>query len=207
MSSPLTPQNLGAGTGRGGLLNTANRARILREAGVDVDADEPDTTAEAPVAKPKAPRKRATPAAGRRGGASVVYVDSLVETRVKAACKKRDITHLQLILEAVAANHDRLRDIVSAARINTRPVAELFEPDPDAVRYRGGGQIGVPYRPTPAQDAKLDEIGAELGFSQRSTWLAPVLEYHLRPRKKAPKAAADKAAPEDEQTDVDAETA
>ncbi|MBF6333642.1 hypothetical protein [Nocardia transvalensis] len=117
-----------------------------------------------------------------------MYVDPALNTRLIAYRKKKDLTNLQIILEAVATHHDKLREIIDAARIVTRPVADLFEPDPNAVRFKGGGQVGFPYRPTEKQAEKLEKIGAELGFEQLSTWLAPVLEYHTRPRKRLPKA-------------------
>jgi hypothetical protein len=120
-----------------------------------------------------------------------VYVDAALNSRLTAYRKKTDQTNLQIILEAVAANHGQLREIIDAARIVTRPVAELFEPDPNAVRFKGGGKESLPYRPTEQQAKKLDEIGAELGFESRSTWLAPILEFHTRPRKRLPKTEPD----------------
>ncbi|MGC7247325.1 hypothetical protein RBA15_22395, partial [Mycobacteroides abscessus subsp. massiliense] len=59
----------------------------------------------------------------------------------------------------------------------------LFPADPAAVKYLGGGPAQIMYAATPEQSAVLDRLGAEHGFSARSTWLAPVLNHFLPGRK------------------------
>lgn len=197
----LQKQNLGGGNAAS-FLAPAKRGEILKEVLGDTDVDD---AAPATAHRPKAPTVRKIAPANSRGGASVIYVDATVDTRLTALRKRNDLTNLQVILEAVAAHHDKLREIIDAAKIVTRPVAALFEPDPNAVRFKGGGQIGVTYRPTDAQAQKLDAIGAELGFDTRSTWLAPVLEFHLRPRKRLPKAKTDDTAQAENTADAEKE--
>lgn len=180
------------------LLSPTKRGDVLDEVRRAREASAPAPVQPVEQAEVASPAKKA-PAKKGRPGPAVVYIDSALSGRIAAIRKKKELTNLQLILEAVAANEERLKEIIDAARIVTRPVADLFEPDPNAVRYKGGGKESLTYRPTKKQAEKLDEIGAELGFDQRSTWLAPVLEFHTRPRKRLPRAATQPA----ERTDDD----
>ncbi|WP_194838519.1 hypothetical protein [Nocardia sp. XZ_19_369] len=192
MSSPLTRQNLdtSGSAGLGDLFDPAKRAEYIKNlsqgetADSDVatdteteEFDEDDESTPETAVEPQKPQSRTQRA--KRPGASAVYVDSDVEARLKKYGKDNELSNLQIILEAVGAKVDVLQEVVEARRIVTRPVSDLFDPDPNAVRFRGGGQIPITYRPTPAQAAKLDEFGSNLGFQTRSTWLAPVLDAYL----------------------------
>lgn len=117
----------------------------------------------------------------RTGGnsPSAIYTSIGVQKRFERYRHKTKQTNLQVVLEAVGSKYDDLEEIIAAAKVNTAPVNEMFAENPSAVRYIGGGSVQIMYIPTPAQEAKLDEIGQKLQIDTRSTWLAPVLNAFL----------------------------
>ena len=87
------------------------------------------------------------------------------------------------MLEAISSKHDELADIINESAFSTAPVNPLFPADPSAVRYVGGGSVQIGFSATPEQEQVIDQIGTELGFDTRSTWIAPVLNAFLPGRK------------------------
>lgn len=134
---------------------------------VDQDAAEPTT---------RRPRTKTKPQGG-------VYVSSGVKKRFEKYRHDSRLTNVQVVLQAVGEKHGELNDIIEAAKYSSAPVNPLFDEDPSTVRYLGGGSSQISFAPTEAQAAKLDQIGERLGFTTRSTWLAPVLNAFLPGRK------------------------
>nr|WP_155909909.1 MULTISPECIES: hypothetical protein [unclassified Mycolicibacterium] len=115
---------------------------------------------------------------------SAVYVSQGVKLRFEDYRHKAKKTNLQVVLEAITAKHGQLADIIKASAVSTAPVGgSLFPSDPSAVRYLGGGAVQIGFSPTPEQENVLDALGEELGFSTRSTWIAPILNAFLPGRK------------------------
>jgi hypothetical protein len=135
------------------------------------------------------PRARSTRSQGQRTRTkptSAVYVSQGVKQRFEDFRHKNKKTNLQVVLEAITSIHDQLGDVIKASAVSTAPVGgSLFPTDPSAVRYLGGGSVQIGFSPTPEQEAVLDQIGADLGFATRSTWIAPALNAFLPGRKDA----------------------
>lgn len=125
---------------------------------------------------PKRPRTKTK----AQGG---VYVSSGVKKRFEKYRHDSRLTNVQVVLQAVGEKHAELQDIIAAAKYSAAPVNPLFDEDPSTVRYLGGGSSQISFAPTKSQATKLDDIGKQLGFSTRSTWLAPVLNAFLPGRK------------------------
>ena len=126
--------------------------------------------------RPGRPRTRSKPV-------SAVYVSPGVKSRFEAYRHKRKATNLQVVLEAISSKYDELADIINESAFSTAPVNPLFPADPSAVRYVGGGSVQIGFSATPEQEQVIDQIGTELGFDTRSTWIAPVLNAFLPGRK------------------------
>lgn len=131
--------------------------------------------------RPRSGRRPTKTPRSRAGGnsAAAVYTSVGVRQRFERYRHKTKQTNLQVVLEAVGSKIDELEQIIADAKVNTTPVNPLFDADPSAVRYIGGGSVQIGYIPTPEQEKKLDEIGRRLGIETRSTWLAPVLNAFL----------------------------
>jgi hypothetical protein len=132
----------------------------------------------------RAPRQAAT--RSRTRPTTAVYVSQGVKQRFEDYRHKSKKTNLQVVLEAITTKHGELADIIKKAAVSTAPVGgSLFPADPSAVRYLGGGSVQIGFSPTPEQESVLDTLGDELGFTTRSTWIAPVLNAFLPGRKDA----------------------
>ena len=141
-------------------------------------ASEVDEVAIRRRGKPGRPRTRVKPT-------TAVYVSPGVKQRFEAYRHKRKATNLQVVLEAISSKHDELAEIIRDATFNSAPVNPLFPADPSAVRYVGGGSVQIGFSPTAGQEEVIDQIGQNLGFETRSTWIAPVLNAFLPGRKDA----------------------
>lgn len=109
-----------------------------------------------------------------------------VKQRFEDYRHKAKKTNLQVVLEAITAKHADLTDIIKRSEVSTAPVGgSLFPADPpSAVRYLGGGSVQIGFSPpTPEQENVLDSLGRELGFTTRSTWIAPILNAFLPGKK------------------------
>ncbi|MGV0740244.1 hypothetical protein ABQF35_28040 [Mycobacterium syngnathidarum] len=128
--------------------------------------------------KPGRPRTRTKPT-------SAVYVSDGVKKRFEKYRHDKKSTNLQVILEAISAKHkaDELDTIIKESKYSTAPVSDLFPADPSSVRYLGGGSSQIAFSLTAEQEAKIDEIGQQLGFETRSTWIAPILNSYLPGKK------------------------
>ena len=127
-------------------------------------------------------RKRGRPRSRVRP-TTAVYVSPGVKQRFEAYRHKHKATNLQVVLEAISSMHGELDHVIRDATFNTAPVNPLFPADPSAVRYVGGGSVQIGFSPTAEQEEVIDQIGGELGFDTRSTWIAPVLNAFLPGRK------------------------
>lgn len=176
------------GAGLAGLVGTSTTAAVdtgqdnlgepIQEPGHGVDS------ATSGAARRPVRRRRATvTASARNKPTSAVYVSAGVKKRFVAYRHAKKATNLQVVLEAIGSKHGELAGIIRKSTVNSAPVNDLFAADPTAVRYLGGGSIQIGFSPTPEQETKLDEIGKELGFDTRSTWIAPVLNEFLPGRK------------------------
>lgn len=174
------------GAGLGGLLS-GTPAPARREAPPQADSAGVERVIEPPApARPKAPARpaRQTSPRTRSKPTSAVYVSQGVKLRFEDYRHKTKKTNLQVVLEAITAKHGQLADIIKASAVSTAPVGgSLFPSDPSAVRYLGGGAVQIGFSPTPEQESVLDTLGEELGFSTRSTWIAPILNAFLPGRK------------------------
>lgn len=170
-----------------GTPQTAGRAGSHPEAGDDFEQ----------VVEPAVPQDPQTPKRSRRGPrqpavrsrtrpTTAVYVSQGVKQRFEDYRHKCKKTNLQVVLEAITTKHGELADIIKKAAVSTAPVGgSLFPADPSAVRYLGGGSVQIGFSPTPEQESVLDTLGEELGFTTRSTWIAPVLNAFLPGRRDA----------------------
>ncbi|GAA2401437.1 hypothetical protein [Mycolicibacterium llatzerense] len=174
------------GAGLGDLLS-GTPAPARREPLPQADSDTVERVLEAPApARPKAPARPPRQASPRTRSkpTSAVYVSQGVKLRFEDYRHKAKKTNLQVVLEAITAKHGQLADIIKASAVSTAPVGgSLFPADPSAVRYLGGGAVQIGFSPTPEQESVLDALGEELGFSTRSTWIAPILNAFLPGRK------------------------
>jgi hypothetical protein len=127
-------------------------------------------------------RRRSTQqtAPGNRPGTATIYVSEGVAKRLDDYRRKRQgRTNRDVILEAISANHGQLAEVIEQAKTSTAPESALFPADPRNIKYRGGGKVQVQFTPTPEQAKVLDDLGEQLGFATRSTWIAPVLNHFL----------------------------
>lgn len=148
--------------------------------GVEALPERPITPARAR----RAPRQPST--RSRTRPTTAVYVSQGVKQRFEDYRHKSKKTNLQVVLEAITTKHAELAEIIKKAAVSTAPVGgSLFPADPSAVRYLGGGSVQIGFSPTPEQENVLDTLGVELGFTTRSTWIAPVLNAFLPGRKDA----------------------
>lgn len=139
---------------------------------------------QAPKRSRRAPRQPTT--RSRTRPTTAVYVSQGVKQRFEDYRHRSKKTNLQVVLEAITTKHGELADIIKAAAVSTAPVGgSLFPADPSAVRYLGGGSVQIGFSPTTEQESVLDTLGEELGFTTRSTWIAPVLNAFLPGRKDA----------------------
>lgn len=142
-----------------------------------------------PDSSPAVPAPASEAPAGQQGTArkgkpiSGVYVTEGVKKRFEKYRYDHKLTNVQVVLQAVYEKHAELPQILEQSAYNSAPVNPLFPADPKAVKYVGGGSAQVTFKPTPEQAKKLDELGKEMGFDKRSTWLAPVLNSFLPGRK------------------------
>jgi hypothetical protein len=143
--------------------------------------------AAAPVAAPE-PARTTKPRQRRQsaGGTATVYVSQNVKTRLEDYRIKERMTNRDIILTAIGQLHDQLAGIIEAAKESTAPPNPLFPPDPKAVKYVGGGPVPVQFTPSAAQAEVVDSLSEKLGFTSRSTWIAPVLNEFLPGRKDKP---------------------
>jgi hypothetical protein len=139
----------------------------------------------------RAGRRRPSPSSRRTDGAepgtATVYLSESVAKRLdEYRRKKPGRTNRDAILEAISANHERLAEVIEGSKVSTEPTSSLFPADPRKVRYLGGGKVQAQFTPTPQQAKVLDDLSEQLGFSTRSTWIAPVLNEFLPGRKETP---------------------
>lgn len=176
------PRGAGLGDLLAGPPTEAGSEPLPRASEAAVD-EAPETPA---PPRPKAPTRPARQAGPRTRNkpTSAVYVSQGVKTRFEDYRHKTKKTNLQVVLEAITAKHSQLAEIIKASAVSTAPVGGgLFPADPSAVRYLGGGAVQIGFSPTPEQETVLDQLGKQLGFSTRSTWIAPVLNAFLPGRK------------------------
>lgn len=163
-------------------VSTPNRrSPDLPDIAPDLEATAPDAPTESvPESRPAGKQKART---GNDKDFGAVYVTENVRKRFDKYRHDQRLTNAQVVMKAVSKLHSELSDVVGAAKYSTAPVDPLFPPDPSAVKYAGGGSAQIVYATTPEQATVLETIGAEIGFSTRSTWLAPVLNAFLPGRK------------------------
>ncbi|MFA4085188.1 hypothetical protein ONA92_26200 [Mycobacteroides salmoniphilum] len=139
----------------------------------------------APVAPPVTPLVSAPVTSSTAGSVkkgkpiNSVYVAEGVKKRFEKYRYDHKLTNVQVVLQAVADQREALAQVIKESRYDTAPVNPLFPSDPKTVKYLGGGSAAVTFKPTVEQAEVLDEIGGEIGFDKRSTWLAPVLNSFL----------------------------
>ncbi|MDO3013349.1 hypothetical protein P5V34_05035 [Mycobacteroides abscessus subsp. abscessus] len=140
--------------------------------------EEPTPAVERPARKPGRPRTRSK-------YSTAVYVSAGVKARFEKYRHSTKSTNLDVVLEAISAKHQagELAEIIDKSRYSTARTNALFPSDPSAVRYLGGGSSQIAFSPTAEQDRVIDQLGAELGFNTRSTWIAPVLNAFLPGRR------------------------
>ena len=140
--------------------------------------EEPVSAADRRARRPGRPRTRSKPS-------TAVYVSAGVKNRFEKYRHSTKSTNLDVVLEAISAKHQagELAAIIDESRYSTARSTALFPSDPSAVRYLGGGSSQIAFSPTAEQDRVIDEIGAQLGFNTRSTWIAPVLNAFLPGRR------------------------
>ncbi|EHB46445.1 hypothetical protein MycrhDRAFT_6249 [Mycolicibacterium rhodesiae JS60] len=171
------------GSGLSGLLTTTPAPapdQPLAETRVGDPAEAPR-----PPVSPRSVRSpRQSSTRSRTRPTTAVYVSQGVKQRFEDYRHKAKKTNLQVVLEAITAKHADLTDIIKRSEVSTAPVGgSLFPADPSAVRYLGGGSVQIGFSPTPEQENVLDSLGRELGFTTRSTWIAPVLNAFLPGKK------------------------
>lgn len=132
---------------------------------------------------PAAPIRRPMPRRRRSTTQVTVYVTAGVKKRFEDYRQaKKGRTSNDVVLEAVAANHARLQDILEDAKYystGTTVASDLFPVDARRVRYLGGGDSQIQFNVTSEQMAVLERLREELGMKTLSTWLAPVLNEFL----------------------------
>lgn len=148
-------------------------------------APAPPVVATPPVAPVPDPSPPVAPPSTVKKGKPInsVYVAEGVKKRFEKYRYDHKLTNVQVVLQAVAAQREALAQVIEESRYDTAPVNPLFPSDPKSVKYIGGGSAAVTFKPTVEQAAVLDELGGEIGFDKRSTWLAPVLNSFLPGRK------------------------
>lgn len=152
--------------------------------------DEPEPEAPRPPARTQRKAKRPTPGAP---GTATVYLSESVRARLEDYRIKHRTTNLVVVFSAIEACGDvdklqqgdfsQLQDVIKKAAVATGYSGGFFSSNPKAVRYVGGGGAPVQFKPTPEQARQLDEVGQQLGFESRSTWIAPLLNEFLPGRK------------------------
>ncbi|MFT9493241.1 hypothetical protein ACM0A0_24475 [Mycobacteroides abscessus subsp. abscessus] len=154
----------------------------------DAEADTPEAPAE-PETQASSGSKQKT-RTGNDKDLGAVYVSENVRKRFDKYRHDNRLTNAQVVRKAVSTLHSELPEVIAAARYSTEPEDPLFPADPSAVKYAGGGSAQIVYATTPEQSGVLDAIGKQIGFSTRSTWLAPVLNAFLPGRKDRAPASA-----------------
>jgi hypothetical protein len=117
---------------------------------------------------------------------TTLYVSAGLQGRFeKYRRAARGRTNTTVTLEAITALRPRLREILADSQLSPQVGGDLFPSDPAQVRYAGMGSVQIQISPTYAQLRVLDELTAELGFSRRATWIAPVLNAFLPGRRES----------------------
>ncbi|SFQ30079.1 hypothetical protein [Amycolatopsis rubida] len=169
-------------------------------------AEKPRQTAAPPTPEPRSSggdgsSEKAAPNTGTRravrGKATsnssnnkTLYTSYEVKTRLTNYRYSHRVSILKIILKAIehaAGGGERLskgdlgglKEVLDKARI--KGAFDFFAENPNTVRYQGGGSTPSGYKPTPAQFEQLQKLTEMLGFSERSTWLAPILDNFLPP--------------------------
>lgn len=165
-----------------------------RTSGTDTLAN--DTPADSTSATES--RRPRSQTASESGNAKTLYTSDEVKTRLTNYRFEHRISALKIILQAIEhaagggenlrnGDLDELRKVLDEARV--KGDLDFFAENPNTVKYKGGGSTPSQYRPTPAQFKQLQQLTVLLGFTERSTWLAPVLDNFLpadqaQPRKR-----------------------
>lgn len=126
-------------------------------------------------------------------GTATIYMSESVRARLEDYRIKHRTTNLVVVLKAIEACGDldklkngdvsQLQEVIEKAAVSTGYSGGLFSSNPKAVKYLGGGGAPAQFTPTPEQARELDELGKQLGFKNRSTWIAPILNEFLPGRK------------------------
>lgn len=133
-----------------------------------------------------APLPRKVAAQTAKAKQSTAYVSASVNKRLQAYKKKKDCSVRDVVFRALAQTMDRHKEIIDASRYYVGEVNELFPPDPSKMRFAGHGPEQAIFKPTTAQEQILLDIERELGFTSRSTWIAPLLNEFLPGKKDMP---------------------
>ncbi|MGW6145262.1 hypothetical protein [Streptomyces sp. NPDC055140] len=114
------------------------------------------------------------------------YVSTNVASRFRKYAKNSDLTHTQIVFQAVeyAVTGDKeLAQVVSDARRAPKFQSMLFAVKADDGDLRGLGPVQLQYKPTKAQHATIDGFVAASGLPDHTKFLAVVLDNFLPGRK------------------------
>jgi hypothetical protein len=114
------------------------------------------------------------------------YVSTNVAGRFRKYRKQYDITHTQIVFQAVEAAAEKgLEQVVADARRAPKFQSKLFAVKPDDNDLRGLGPVQLQYKPTKAQYGIIDGLVTESGLPDHTKFLAVVLDQFLPGRRDA----------------------
>jgi hypothetical protein len=126
-----------------------------------------------------APR-RARKSKKRHPSSVVVYLPVSLRTRLRVHATNTSRSHTQIVFDALNGTHDRLAELVTAARRSAeQPTDGLFVVQQPSRRVHSEDQVQVSIRPNPANLAVIDHLADRHTAGNRSALITLALHHFL----------------------------
>jgi hypothetical protein len=179
LSDAFTPRSAGAG----------KLAPLRRTSGARTPATQEEG---APVVDPTAEKREDTPrskeapdASAFQGGPNkqiIAYLPFALAERLRGQSEETGRTHLQLVIDALEATHDRLGELLAKAGYTEGRSSGLFGDGVQPVSRRPrrrGGVDQVTLRPSADVRKVMDELVEQFKAPNRSVLIEVALDTHL----------------------------
>jgi len=191
LSDAFTPRSAGAGKLAPLRRTSGARTPATQEEGtpvIDPTAEKREDTPrskEAPAPKKVTTKRTAPDASAFQGGPNkqiIAYLPFALAERLRGQSKETGRTHLQLVIDALEATHDRLGQLLAKAGYTEGRSSGLFGDGVQPVSRRPrrrGGVDQVTLRPSADVRKVMDELVEQLKAPNRSVLIEVALDTHL----------------------------
>src|SRR4051794_29970665 len=181
LSDAFTPRSAGAGKLAPLRRTSGARTPATQEEGTPVI----DPTAEKREDTPRSKEAPAPDASASQGGPNkqiIAYLPFALAERLRGQSKETGRTHLQLVIDALEATHDRLGQLLAKAGYTEGRSSGLFGDGVQPVSRRPrrrGGVDQVTLRPSADVRKVMDELVEQFKAPNRSVLIEVALDTHL----------------------------